>query len=144
MRRKTEASQLRHFLQLGASVSTVARISERLCDNPDLNVNRNTLMRASNSVAAPLRRVHTLDMVRHDEEFDCEFFDPSRLVAHLVEASPKSSSFRCRCIETPVHFRSAMAFVRCVGRVRARQRAIERECAENDGIVVLISGAGTR
>ena len=37
-----------------------------------------------------------------------------------------------------------MAFVRCVGRVRARQRAIEHECAENEGIVAFISGAGPR
>ena len=44
---------------------------------------------AGYSVAAPIRHVHALDMVRPDEEFDWEFFDPNRLVAHLVEASPK-------------------------------------------------------
>ena len=89
-RRKT--SQLQQLLQIGASVSAVTRIAKRLRENPDLCVTRKTLERGSASSAASLRRVHTLDMVRPDEEFDWEFFDPNRLVAHLVEASPKLSS----------------------------------------------------
>ena len=91
-RRNTKTSQLQQLLQIGASVSAVTRITKRLRDNPDLNVTRDTLRRASASCAASLRRVHTLDMVRPDEKFDREFFDPNRLVAHLVEASPKLSS----------------------------------------------------
>ena len=89
-RRKT--LQLEQILQIGASVPAVTRIAKRLRDNSDPNVTRETLRRASASSAASLRRVHTLDMVRPDEEFDWEFFDPNRLVAHLVEASPKLSS----------------------------------------------------
>ena len=57
-RRKTEASPLRLFLQLGASVSAAWRIAERLRDNPDININCNALKRASESIAAPLWRVH--------------------------------------------------------------------------------------
>ena len=56
-RRKTEASQLRELMQIGASVSAVSRIAARLRENPDLNVNNNTLNRAANSTAATLFRI---------------------------------------------------------------------------------------
>ena len=94
-RRKTEASQIRELVQIGASVSAVARIAARLRENPDLNVNRMTLRRASDSIPALLFRSHPLKLQRPDEDFEWKLFEPNRLVAHMVEAAPKlSSAFR--------------------------------------------------
>ena len=94
-RRKTEASQLTDLIQIGASVAAVSRIAERLRENPDLNVSRDSLSRASHSIAAPVVRSHPLRLQRPDEDFEWQFLDPNRLVAHMVAASPKlSSAFR--------------------------------------------------
>lgn len=94
-RRKTEASQLRELVQIGASVAAVSRIAARLRENPDVNVNRGALRRASRSIAAPVFRSHPLRLQRPDEDFEWQFLDPNRLVAHMVAASPKlSSAFR--------------------------------------------------
>ena len=88
-RRKTEVLHRRSLLQHGASISAVARIAARLRDCPDQDVSRWKLRDANDSAFEPLRRVHTLDLVRPEEEFNWEFLDPNRLVAHLVDASPK-------------------------------------------------------
>ena len=94
-RRKTDASKLTELVQIGASVAAVSRIAERLRENPDLNVSRNALSRASRSIAEPIFRSHPLRLQRPDEDFEWQFLDPNRLVAHMVAASPKlSSAFR--------------------------------------------------
>ena len=94
-RRKTDAWRIQELVQIGASVSAVARIAAKLRENPDLNVNRMTMRRASDSIAAQLFRSHQIKLQRPDEDFEWKFFDPNRLVAHMVEASPKlSSAFR--------------------------------------------------
>ena len=88
-RRKAEVVHRRSLLQQGASTSAVARIAARICDCPDQDVSRWKLRDANDSAFEPLRRVHTLDLVRPEEEFNWEFLDPNRLVEHLVGASPK-------------------------------------------------------
>ena len=88
-RRKTEASQIRELVQIGASVSAVVRIAARLRENPDLNVSRQTLRSATDSITRQLFRSHPIKLQRPDEDFEWQFFDPDRLVAHMVEASPK-------------------------------------------------------
>jgi hypothetical protein len=94
-RRKADASQFQSRVELcnlGASVAAVARIAEKLRENPDINVHRAALRRASASVHAPLFRSHQLQLEKPDEPFQWEFLDPNLLVAHMVDASPKLSS----------------------------------------------------
>ena len=102
-RRKTEASQVASFVQLGASVQAVARIAERLRENPGLNVNRGTLRRASCSMAAPVFHSIPLKLQRPNkpsQDFEWKFLDPNKLVAHMVARSPKlSSAFRQAMVE---------------------------------------------
>ena len=95
-RRKTEASQIRELVQIGASVSAVVRIAARLREHPDLNVIRQTLRSATDSILTrQLFRSHPIRLQRPDKDFEWQLFDPNRLVAHMVETSPKlSSSFR--------------------------------------------------
>ena len=69
-RRKTEASQIRELVQIGASVAAVARIAALLRENPDLNVNRMTVRRASDSCAALLFRSRPIKLQRPDEDFE--------------------------------------------------------------------------
>ena len=87
-RRKADASQFQsrlEFCNLGASVAAVARIAEKLRENPDINVNRSALKRAYHSLAASLFRSHQLQLQRPDEDFEWQFLDPNMLVTHMVE-----------------------------------------------------------
>ena len=97
-RRKADASQFQtrsELCNLGASVSAVARIAEKLSKNPGINCDRAALRRASVSTSAQLFRSHQLQLEKPDQDFKWEFLDPNMLVADMVDASPKlSSAFR--------------------------------------------------
>ena len=80
---------MRGLLQIGASVSAVSRIAERLRENPDLNVNRMALRRASDSLAAQVFRSHPLRLERPDEDFEWQFLDPNRPVAQMSAPSQR-------------------------------------------------------